>query len=177
MLEDYFYENISDMTTDYEMFCLTQGAGKLYDDRLYRPVSGNIRISKRSSDWPEWLLEKTNEIKERYIADDVQFSLLPYGVEMDIHREDSSCCVYFPITLANTIINFYNSVESKRPVYRWDSGQPVLLNTQKYHGINAINKDRIIFQIVYRKSYEEVRDMLLDIHDPRKCIGVNYELN
>jgi len=202
MLEDYFYENISNMTTDYEMFCLTQGAGELYEAGKFIPLASkpdvkvegneavysgdaygiNLSAMKFEGDlaWPDWLVDMANRVKERYKGDGAQFLLVRAGEEVVVHQDIPGireCNVSIPITLENAPTDFYVNIDDKRPIYSCRYSQPVLLNTQKYHGIRAINKDRIVFQISYQKPYEEVRDMLLDIHDPRKCIGVNYESN
>lgn len=202
MLEDYFYENISNMTTDYEMFCLTQGADQLYRSKKFVPLTSDTEVKVPLGDisyeggaygiqvsamafvdkleWPDFLKETAQSIKERYKGDGAQFLYVPYGEEVAVHKDVPNvreCSVSFPITRDNAPTDFYENPYSPRPIYSCYYSKPVLLNTQKYHGIKAINKDRIVFQISYRRPYEEVREMLLDIHDPRKCIGVNYELN
>jgi len=211
MLEDYFYENIPDLTTDNEKFCLHEGADILYKDKKFVPLTsdtkvevpiqwgGNISYEGRAYGiqvsglrfvddlaWPDFLKEIGQSIMERYKGDGAQFLFVPYGEEVLPHKDlpgVRECAVSFPITQDNAPVDFYTIHEnpqrkSLRRVYSYQYNKPVLLNTQKYHGIRAINKDRIVFQISYVMPYEEVKEMLLDIHDPRKCIGViDYEFN
>ena len=56
---------------------------------------------------------------------------------------------------------FFETMESKEPLYYLEYTEPVLLNVQKPHSVHNNNEERFTIQIGYNGTYNEVKDAFL----------------
>lgn len=69
------------------------------------------------------------------------------------------CCVSFSMWSEQTPCNFYTSYDDVEPVFQAYQDTPVLLNTNQIHNVTT-DKERLVFQIVYKEDYYTVKKAL-----------------
>lgn len=67
----------------------------------------------------------------------------------------------FPLNKNPAGTYFFETMESKEPLYYLEYTEPVLLNVQKPHSVHNNNEERFTIQIGYNGTYNEVKDEFL----------------
>ncbi len=89
------------------------------------------------------------------------------NIEVPKHIDNPNgrnCIIISPLTPTNNYVptNFYANALDNTPeaVINFEDRMPVLLNTQKIHGLKNNNHLRINFQICFTEKYEIVKNLL-----------------
>lgn len=205
MLEDYFYKDIPDLTTESEMYELKCISDELLEQDKFIPLTPSISNSPDRGDftvtktnytggaygirvsmlmgtgdyaWTEQQKRLPIALRDRYGAIGAHFAYTPSTIRevpKHVDKKIRACTISFPISLDNAPTYFYETIESKHPCYVCKYDKPVLLNTQKPHSIKNNEQLRMVFQLTFATTYEATRKTILDIHDPRK-LGEYNEL-